>query len=54
VRLIEGNLLLGDCAGLSCLFSTVVLMYAGAIAAVWILVGLLGEGGGIDMVRAGS
>jgi hypothetical protein len=40
VGLIEGNLLPGDCEGLACVFTTVVLMYAGIVVGVWLIVGL--------------
>ncbi len=38
--LVEGGLLPGECEGLACLFTTVVLGYAGIVVAVWIIVGL--------------
>ena len=39
IGLVEGNLLPGDCQGLACLFGAVILGYAGAVAAVWLVVG---------------
>ena len=40
VGLIEGNLLPGDCQGLACLFTGLVLGYAGIVLAVWIVAGI--------------
>lgn len=40
VGIVEGSLLPGDCEGLACLFTTVVLMYAGIVVGVWLLVGV--------------
>jgi len=40
VGLIEGNLLPGDCQGLACLFTSVVLAYAGVIVGIWVVAGI--------------
>lgn len=40
VGLVEGNLLPGDCQGLACLFTGLVLAYAGAVIGVWIVAGI--------------
>lgn len=40
VGLVEGNLLPGECEGLACLFTGIVLGYAGVVLAVWIVVGV--------------
>lgn len=40
IGLVEGNLLPGDCQGLACLFTGIVLGYSGLVAAVWVVVGV--------------
>jgi hypothetical protein len=40
VGLIEGNLLPGDCQGLACLFTGLIVAYAGAVVGIWIVAGI--------------
>ena len=40
VGLIQGNLLPGDCQGLACLFTGLVVAYAGAVVGVWLVAGI--------------
>lgn len=46
VGLIEGGLLPGACRGLSCLFTGIVLGYAGLVLATWLVVGV-----GVSLAR---
>lgn len=39
VGLAQGSLLPGDCVGLACLFTTIVVMYTGIVLAVWVVAG---------------
>lgn len=38
--LVQGGLLPWDCEGLACLFTTVILMYAGIVLGIWLVAGL--------------
>lgn len=40
VGLVQGNLLPGDCQGLACLFSGLILGYAGVVLVIWVLAGV--------------
>lgn len=40
IGLVEGNLLPSECQGLACLFTGIVLGYAGVVAAIWTVVGV--------------
>lgn len=39
VGLVQGGLLPGECQGLACLFTTVIIMYTGIVLAVWLVAG---------------
>lgn len=40
VGVAQGGLLPGECEGLACLFTTVILMYAGIVLVVWLFAGV--------------
>ena len=40
VGIVQGGLLPGECEGLACVFTTVILMYTGIVLGVWLVAGV--------------